>query len=177
MRKVLQSFSVQDILKVKMQKMTLEAKPVIKNKFWVVEDQGHQVATIQATPEGVVFVKDNHREKFSNIKVLSNKYNIHVGKNSRQNPAVTHEYNIYGFPTGHKPHNGLYDVRRRLPFFTKTAKSKSFYCAGYYAIKINDEWTEQFCPKSIVVRRYPYFGPYRSSVEAQQAITKAVNCA
>lgn len=151
--------------------MTLEAKPVIKNKFWIVEEEGQQVATIQAAPDGVVLVRDNQREKFPNIKLLSNRYNIHVGSAPRGAKTVKNNYNIYGFPTGSKPYNELYDVRRRLPFFTKTAKSKSFYCAGYYAVKINDEWSEQFCPKSILIRRYSYLGPFKTSEEVKQAIT------
>lgn len=151
--------------------MTLEAKPVIKNKFWIVEEEGQQVATIQAAPDGVVLVRDNQREKFSNIKLLSSRYNIHVGSAPRGAKSTKKDYNIYGFPTGSKPYNELYDVRRRLPYFTKTAKSKSFYCAGYYAVKINGEWTEHFCPKSIVIKRYAYQGPYRTNEEVRQAIT------
>lgn len=150
--------------------MTLEAKPVIKNKFWIVEDSGQQVATIQAAPDGVVLVRDNQREKFPNIKFLSNRYNIHVGSAPRGAKNTKVDYNIYGFPTGSKPYNELYDVRRRLPYFTKTAKSKSFYCAGYYAVKVNGEWIEHFCPKSIVIKRYSYAGPYRTAEEAQSAI-------
>lgn len=151
--------------------MTLEAKPVIKNKFWIVEEEGQQVATIQAAPDGVVLVQGDQREKFPNIKLLSNRYNIHVGKAPRDAKTIKKDYNIYGFPTGSKPYNELYDVRRRLPYFTKTAKSKSFYCAGYYAVKINDEWSEHFCPKSIVIKRYSYLGPYRTKEEARQAIS------
>ena len=153
--------------------MTLEAKPVIKNKFWIVENEGQQIGTIQAAPDGVVLVRDNFREKFPNIKLLSNRYNIHVGKAPQGNKIVKNEYNIYGFPTGTRPHNELYDVRRRLPFFTKNAKSKSYYCAGYYAVLINDQWIEHFCPKSIVIRRYPYQGPFKTKDEMQRAI--AVN--
>lgn len=150
-----------------MNKMTLEAKPVIKNKFWIVEESGQQVATIQAAPDGVVLVKDNQREKFPNIKLLSNRYNIHVGSAPRGTKTVNKDHNIYGFPTGTRPYNALYDVRRRLPYFTKTAKSKSFYCAGYYSIKIGSLWSVEFCPKSILVRRYQYRGPYKTSQEAE----------
>ena len=55
--------------------MTMEAKPVVKNKFWVVEEGGRQVATIQASPDGLVLVKGHQREKFVNFKLLKDKYN------------------------------------------------------------------------------------------------------
>ena len=47
------------------------AKPVVKNKFWVVEDQGHRVATIQATVDGgFVYVHDEEREHIPSLKLL-----------------------------------------------------------------------------------------------------------
>lgn len=149
----------------------MEARPVIKNKFWIVEDGGQQVATIQAAPDGVVLVKGTKREKFVNFKLLSAKYNIHVGKASKSKKIVVSTHDIYGYPTDTKPYNELYDVRRRLPFFTKTAKSKSFYCAGYYAININGQWSDHFCPKSITVTRYQYHGPYKSQSDVDGKIT------
>ena len=148
----------------------MEAKPIVKNKFWIVEDHGNKIATIQAAPDGVVLVKDSKREKFVNFKVLSNKYNIQPSKLVKQTKAASKDYNIYGFPTCSKPFNVVYDVRRRLPFFSKTNKSKSFFCAGYYVVCINKQWDLQFCPKSITINRYTYFGPFSTKVEAENKI-------
>jgi len=148
----------------------LLAKTILKNKFWVVENQGQQVATIQATDNGVVLVRDNDRESFANIKMLSVKYNIHVSKGSKKTTNDQKNYNIYGFSTDSKPYNAVYNVKRRIPYFTKNSKSKSYYCAGYYAVQINEKWSTHFCPKSITVHRYPYFGPFRSRDEAEQKI-------
>ena len=148
----------------------MEAKPVIKNKFWIVEDQGQKIATIQAAPDGVVLVKDTYREKFVNFKLLSAKYNIQAGKAVKAAKSAPQDYNIYGFPTSGKPHNVVYDVRRKLPFYAKTSKSKSYFCAGYYVICINGKWSHHFCPKSITVSRYKYHGPYRTISEASSKI-------
>lgn len=152
------------------EKMMLEARPVVKNKFWIVEQAGQQVATIQAAPDGVVLVKGQKREKFVSFKLLKDKYNIHVGRAAKTAKPAVKTYAIYDFPTDCRPFNELYDVRRKLPFYTKTNKSKSFYCAGYYAIQLNGEWKEHFCPKSITVNRYPYHGPYATPSEAQRKI-------
>lgn len=152
--------------------MMLEARPIIKNKFWIVEDQGEKVATIQAAPDGVVLVQGAAREKFVNFKLLSNKYNIKAGKAVKPLRSAAKGYHIYDFPTDCKPHNELYDVRRRLPFYTKTAKSKSFFCAGYYAVQINGHWKEQFCPKSITINRYDYHGPYKTEAEMYTKIVE-----
>lgn len=153
----------------------MEARPVIKNKFWIVEDAGQQVATIQAAPDGVVLVKDARREKFTNFKLLSAKYNIRAGKAPKTKKPDSELYDIYGFPTDCRPYNEIYDVRRRLPFFTKTAKSKSFYCAGHYAVNINGVWSNHFCPKSITVSRYKCHGPFKSKEDSIGKIDELKN--
>jgi hypothetical protein len=152
--------------------MMLEARPIIKNKFWIVEEEGKKVATIQAAPDGVVLVQGAAREKFVNFKLLSSKYNIKPGKAVKTTKPATKGYNIYDFPTDCKPFNELYDVRRKLPFYTKTAKSKSFFCAGYYAININGQWQDHFCPKTITVNRYEYYGPYKNEADMYTKIVE-----
>lgn len=143
------------------------AKPIVKNKFWIVEREGKKCATIQAIDEdgGFAYVHDNQREIFPSIKLLSKKYNIAFSKADK--PANTDTNNIYGFPTTSKPHNALFDVQRYLPIYTKSIKSKSFFGAGYYAIKTGDSWSKQLCPKLITLNRYEYCGPF-SSLDAVQ---------
>ena len=60
----------------------LIATPIIKNKFWVVEDQGEKIATIQARDDGgFVYVHEDFREHFSNVNTLKKTYNIKFGAN------------------------------------------------------------------------------------------------
>ena len=60
------------------------ARPVVKNKFWIVEEGGNKIATIQAIDEGgVAYVHDEQREVFPSIKLLSKKYNINFVKAER----------------------------------------------------------------------------------------------
>jgi hypothetical protein len=82
------------------------AKPVVKNKFWVVEDQGHRVATIQATVDGgFVYVHDDEREHIPSLKVLKQKYNIKFGAASK--PPKEETVTVYGYPmTGRSYKNG-----------------------------------------------------------------------
>jgi hypothetical protein len=146
------------------------AKPVVKDKFWIVEESGNKVATIQAIDEGggYAYVHDNQREYFPSIKVLSKKYNIVFEKAERKKAVV--EDNIYGFPTSGKHFNSLFDVQKYLPIFTKTKASKSYFGAGYYAVKVNSTWELQFCPKLIMLNRYEYCGPFKGDIAAQKEI-------
>ncbi|MCX7593180.1 MAG: hypothetical protein N2235_05370 [Fischerella sp.] len=145
----------------------LIAKPVVKNKFWIVErDNGSKVATIQVATDGVVFVNEQRREKFPSVKSLGTKYNIKFDKAFKTPKKVSNE--IYGYPTDGPVSNPLYDIKRKLPIYTKTKKSKSYFCAGYYLIKMNENWVEAFCPKLITLNRHPFKGPFLNKQQIKE---------
>ena len=81
------------------------AKPVIKNKFWIVEQSGHKIATIQAVDEngGFVYVHDDQREHFPSIKLISKKYNIEFVKAEKPQKIIDND--VYGFPVSGSAHN------------------------------------------------------------------------
>lgn len=142
------------------------AKPVVKNKFWVVEDHGQKIATIQARDDGgFVYVHDEQREYFPSVKNLKQKYNIKFS--SLERPKKENIKTVYGYPVSSKAYNQVWDVQRRLPVYSKTIKSKSLFCAGYYLVKFNGEWEEHFCPKNITLSRYKYIGPFKTKQETQ----------
>lgn len=147
----------------------LKARPVVKNKFWIVEQDGQKVATIQAVDEGgFVFVDKEKRQPYASVRSIKNKLNIVFDKPSKPKQEVGNE--VYGFPTSTKSYNCLYDVSKRLPIYTKNAKSKSYYCAGHYAVKFNNSWTKAFCPKLITLQRYDFLGPYKTKAELDTAL-------
>ena len=153
------------------------ANPVVKNKFWIVEESGSKIGHIQAVDNGgVVFVQDQHRETFPSLKLLAKKYNIVLNKRTaRPQTASDTVYEIYGFPTPHRPYNVLYNVKKKLPVFTKSAKSKSYFCAGHYVIRFDQSWSRSYCPKIITLNRYQYLGPFRTPEEASQALKNIQN--
>jgi hypothetical protein len=149
--------------------MTLLAKSIVKNKCWIVELDGHQVGTIMTNPRGVVYSHDQTREQFASLKLLSDKYNIVLDK-APPKRIITEANSVHGFPCEHKPNNVLWDVKHRLPIYTKGTKSKSFFCAGYYIVKFNNGWVKSYCPKLITLNRYPYAGPYDTAEEMQERL-------
>jgi len=152
----------------------LIATTIVKNKFWVVENHGNKIATIQARDDGgYVYVHDDEREYFPTVKVLKKKYNI---KFSSSGSKIKNSTNlVYDYPITGKAYNQVYDVQRKLPIYSKSAKSKSFFCAGYYLVKINDLWVEQFCPKNITLNRYPFVGPFRTDTECKKTLKDLKN--
>jgi hypothetical protein len=152
------------------------ARPVVKNKFWIVESQGCKIATIQTVNEadgGVVYVHNNCREHFPSIKLLSKRYNIVFAKAEKPVPDPTKTHEVYGFPTGTAPYNQVLDVQRYLPIYTKANKSKSFFCAGYYIIRFSNTWTRAYCPKLITLNRYEYQGPFKTQERMAAALKEA----
>jgi len=150
------------------------AKPVVKNKFWIVEEGGEKIATIQAIEEGgFAYVHDEQRELFPSIKMISKKYNIEFVKAEKPKKEKLDVYDVYGFPTNTQPNNEVLDVQRYLPIYTKGAKSKSFFCAGYYIIKFSSTWVRAYCPKLITLNRYEYQGPFKTQDRMIEAMREA----
>ena len=149
--------------------MSLLAKQVIKNKCWIVEQDGNKVASILTHPDGVTLIHKGRKERFTSLKNLSDRYNIVVDKTvPKKAPKESHD--VYGYPCDHNAKNVLWDVPKKLPVFTKGLKSKSFFCAGYYIVKFNNGWVKSYCPKLITLNRYPYQGPFKSQEEMQEKL-------
>ena len=145
-----------------MEAMTeLRATPVVKDKYWIVEDEGGKIATILAVEEGgFVYVHNNKREAFPTVKMLKSHYNIEFVKPAKVKKEKPAEFDVYGWPCSHQPYNPLYDVPKRLPIYAKTSKSKSYFCAGYYLVKFANNWAKAYCPKLITLQRYEFQGPF-----------------
>lgn len=152
----------------------LRAKPVVKDKFWIVEEGDRKVATIQAIDEGgFVYVHDDQRERFPTVNLLKKKLNIVFDKATKKHkPKISHE--VHGYPCSARPFNQLWDVTKRIPIYTKTEKSKSYFCAGYYLIKFSNNWVKAYCPKLITLQRYEFQGPFLDG-DAQHAQLRTSN--
>ena len=150
------------------------AKTVLKNKFWIVESAGIKTATIQACDEGgVVYVHHAGRERFPSIKLLQKRYNIKFVKS----PDVVDEAtktDVLGYPANGEVFNEMLEVQRKLPIYTREAKSRSYFCAGFYVVNQNAEWNVQHCPKLITLNRHEYLGPYMTESQAQKDLIQVV---
>jgi hypothetical protein len=149
------------------------AKPIIDNKFWIVEKDGEKFATLRKNDENF-FVMSNQL----GIKIYKNKKDIinYFGKDffvakiiKEADDNLSNE--VHNFPSSCIPHNSMYDIKRKLPLFTKSSDSKSLYCAGYYVIRFDKGWVKSFCPKLITLQRYPYKGPFKTDLEMKQVLT------
>ena len=83
-------------------------------------------------------------------------------------------FDVHGYPCSQHPYNPMFDVQKQLPVYTKTPKSKSQFCAGYYIICFEKGWRKAYCPKMITLSRYNYKGPLKTKLEMQQVLNDAV---
>jgi hypothetical protein len=151
----------------------IHAKPIIENKFWIVEQDGEKIATLRKDEENRFVLSNNLGIKiFSNKESLTKQFgqNFFVAKIIKE--ADDSEPNeVHGYSTSSVPHNAMYDIKRKLPLFTKSGDSKSLYCAGYYVIKFDKGWVKSHCPKLITLQRYPYKGPFKTELEMKQVLS------
>jgi hypothetical protein len=151
----------------------LHAKPIIENKFWIVEKDGEKFATLRKNEDNR-FVLSNEE----GIKIYDTKESLtrQFGKDffvakivKEADNALPNE--VHGYATSVAPHNAMFDIQRKLPLFTKSSDSKSLYCAGYYVIRFEKGWVKSFCPKLITLQRYEYKGPFKTEIEMKQILS------
>jgi len=149
--------------------MTVKAKAILENKFWIVEEEGVRIGTLSKNDEGFVVTAKGKIEIYKSESQLKKKF----GKNFLVANISTKKdlKDVQGYPTRTTPYNSMFDIKRKLPLFTKSEKSQSVYCAGYYLIKFNVNWLKSFCPKLITIERNEYLGPFKTEFEMKAALS------
>ena len=151
----------------------LHAKPIIDNKFWIVEKNGAKFATLRKNEDNR-FVLSNelgvqiYETKDSLTKEFGKDFFI-VKIIKQADDSLPNE--VHGYPSSTVPHKPMFDVKRKLPLFAKSEDSKSIYCAGFYVIRFDKGWVKSFCPKLITLQRYEYQGPFKTEFEMKQVLS------
>lgn len=154
------------------------AKPILENRFWILESNGEKVGTIcRQEDRRYMFSCSDGTRIFDNQQQLQKNFNgdwmwgssISAPKEEKENE----DNSVYDYPSKFKPFNMVFDVKRKLPLFNKSKKSKSLYCAGYYIIQFEKGWVRSYCPKLLTLDSYPYKGPFRTSLEMKTELSNA----
>jgi len=153
--------------------MTLKAKPVLKDKFWIVEEDNQRVGTMSWNDDRYMFSSSIETCFFDSKRKMKQKFGVDIIWSDVEDQIISDDFIVHGFPTSVQPYNTMYDVKRKLPLFTKSNKSKSSYCAGYYIIEFEKGWVKSFCPKLITVERYRYKGPFKTEIVMRQELSRA----
>lgn len=152
----------------------IQAKPIIDDKFWIVEEEGVKIGTLRKNEDKFVFSNETGIRIFDNKKSITEQFgkDFFVAKIIKE-AANANPQEVHGFATSTSPHNAMYDIQKKLPLFTKSGDSKSLYCAGYYIIRFEKGWVKSFCPKLITLQRYEYKGPFKTDLEMKTMLSNA----
>jgi hypothetical protein len=154
-------------------KQHIIAKEILENKFWIVEDSGVRVGTLTKEENSYILSSKGSVNVYKDEKQLKKTFGKNFLTAKITLPTAETEYSVHGYPTRSVPYNSMFDISRKLPLFTKSEKSKSVYCAGYYLVKFNVNWLKSFCPKLITIERNQYVGPFKTELEMKAALNNA----
>ena len=154
--------------------MSIKARTILKDEFWIVEENEVKVGTLTVDDDKFMYSSSEGTKYFNSETALKKSFGdkFQISQYEPEKEKFI-EKDVYGYPTSCTPHNPVLDVVRKLPLFTKSVKSKSLYCAGYYIIHFDKGWVKSFCPKQITVERYETQGPFKTSLEMKQALSRA----
>ena len=161
-----------------MTRLKLYAKPILENRFWILESNGEKIGTIcKQEDRRYMFSCEQGTRLYDNQSQLEQSFTGDwFWGTTLSAPAIEEENtdnDVYDYPSKFKPFNMVFDVKRKLPLFNKSKKSKSLYCAGYYIIKFEKGWVRSYCPKLLTLERYPFKGPFRTILEMKTELANA----
>jgi hypothetical protein len=145
----------------------IEAKPVIPNRYWILKQDNRKVGQIEADDSGVTVKIQNRVAGYKTIRMASREANIEFTKLSSSKPVANQ---VHGFEVTGRVYNPVWDVKHRLPLFTRDTKSKSWYAAGWYMVKQHRAWKAVQNPKLITLQRYQYQGPFHTQQQAEDTV-------
>jgi len=156
--------------------MNSTAKVLVPNKEWLVKHNGKKVGAISKASKGYVFYRKGYATGFKSLTEIKSQLNIVMFeegiKKSKKTSTDSDTHSIYDYPCRTQPFNPVYNIKLRLPLYTKNLKSKSRYCAGYYVIQFQKGWLKSYCPKLITLERNPYQGPFKTAQEMKIVLNR-----
>jgi hypothetical protein len=147
--------------------MTLIAKPVVDRKYWILQEGNQKVGNVEAYDGGYQVKINNQTQQYKTIKMVEQRVQVHFEPplKTKVKPVTNL---VHGYPVAGRVYNPMWDVPKKLPIYTKTTKSKSWFAAGWYRVKKGRNWTVVQGPKLILLQRYPYAGPFYTEETANE---------
>jgi hypothetical protein len=148
--------------------MTIVAKPVIDKQYWILQENNRKVGNVEACAGGYQVKINNQIAQYKTIKMVEQRVHIQFEPSPKTVKEKVPTNLVHGYPVAGRMYNPMWDVPQKLPIYTKTNKSKSWFAAGWYSVKKGRAWQVLQGPKLIMLQRYPYHGPYYTKEEAEQ---------
>jgi len=150
---------------------SLKTKQLLPNRFWIVEQNGIRVGTIQRQEDDSFLVTgtDSSIGQYSKSEI-EQQFDIFKEVTPSDNDSDV-KLEVYGYPTKHKPYNSVLDVKHKIPLYSKSQTSSNMYAAGYYLVHFPKGWVKGFCPKLSTLSANEFKGPFKTVMEQRQAFS------
>lgn len=136
----------------------IKIKPVSK-EFWLLHKDNKKIGLVIRTPNGYsVKINGQNIKEYPSIKTL--KASDLFEFPTPPTPSIKVNQ-VHGYNTDKTPFNPVWNLQFKLPLFTYSEDSKSWYAAGYYTMVVDNKETVEFCPKLITLQRNNYKGPFK----------------
>lgn len=144
--------------------MTIIAKPIIDKQYWILKRNDQKVGALEADDDGYTMRIENQVRRFKTIPMVRRSLDIAFEPVEKATPVKPKQ--VYGYNTDCRSFNAMWNLKYRLPLFTKERKSKSWYAAGWYLVKQHRTQKVVQNPKLILLERYQYQGPFHTKEQA-----------
>jgi hypothetical protein len=154
----------------------LKAKAVIPDKFWILEsNSGERKGTLSYQLGHIRAVIDGSTTVYEDINKACWDLAINIHNDGEPEEEKKQEDVVSGYPTKCAAFNPIWDIKRKIPVFTKTEKSRTLHAAGYYIILFDTGWVQSFCPKVSTLDANDHKGPYKDKLEMREQLRIAQN--
>jgi hypothetical protein len=148
--------------------------PVVEDRFWIIKDD-YEVSTLR--------LHDNNKFLLSNslgITIFDEKSDV-IDKFGSDFFEFSPEKIIpqlrsnecHGFPTDSEVYNPVFDLKRKIPMYSKGDNNKTLFCAGFYWVKFDNGWKRTFCPKEETLDQFKFIGPFKDEKSMKGALSNA----
>lgn len=144
----------------------IQAKPVVNDRYWILKQGDRKIGQAEADDSGITIKIQGKSTRYTTIRMAGRAADIEFELVPKVTAIKTNQ--VHGYDAKGKIFNPVWDVKHRLPLYTKDSKSKSWFAAGWYAIKQHRKWKIVHCPKLIALQRYTFSGPFHSKQEAEE---------
>jgi len=133
----------------------------ISDGYWILHNDKIKIGDLKENAQGYsVKINGEPSRIYPSMKKLKATHKIEFMNFSKTD--VEPKMEVYGYPTGKLAYNEVWNAQYKLPLFTYSVDSKSWYAAGYYSL---DDGTVEFCPKLITLQRTTFNGPLAEKPE------------
>ena len=144
--------------------MTIKAKPILKNKFWIVEKDGERIGTLSKQEDKrYMYSCSTGTDYFTDIKAFNNYIgglSFDKATISDGSKAVKEIHGFSKYPS--TSYNVMYNVQKKLPFLLKVKKSRACMRSAITLSYFDKGWVRSFCPKLVTLEKYEYKGSFQN---------------